>query len=123
MQLSNFWRDVGQDWGIGRVYLPQEDMVQFGVAEADLAARRVTPAFVRLMEFEMVRAEEYYEHARAGVRRLVRGRWAVMAALEVYRAIHAGIRRNGYDVFRKRTTTTHLQKIGLAFHAARLLRA
>lgn len=122
MQLSNFWRDVGQDWRIGRVYLPQEDMVQFGVTEAELAAGRVTPAFVRLMEFEIARAEGYYEHARAGVRRLARGRWAVMAALEVYRAIHAGIRRNGYDVFTKRATTTHLQKVSLALRAAGRLR-
>ncbi len=123
MQLSNFWRDVGQDWRIGRIYLPQEDMAQFGVAEADLAAGQVTPAFIRLMEFEMARAEEYYEHARPGVRRLARGQWAVMAALEVYRAIHTGIRRNGYDVFTKRATTTHLQKVGLALRAARMLRA
>lgn len=123
MQLSNFWRDVGQDWRIGRVYLPQEDMAQFGVTEADLAAGRVTPAFIRLMEFEMARAEGYYEHARAGVRQLARGRWAVMAALEVYRAIHAGIRHNGYDVFTKRATTTHLQKVRLALRAARMLRA
>ncbi len=123
MQLSNFWRDVGQDWRIGRVYLPQEDMAQYGVTEADLAAGRVTPAFIRLMEFEMARAEGYYEHARAGVRQLARGRWAVMAALEVYRAIHAGIRHNGYDVFTKRATTTHLQKVRLALRAARMLRA
>ncbi len=123
MQLSNFWRDVGQDWRLGRVYLPQEDMAQFSVTEADLDVGRVTPAFVRLMEFEMARAENYYEHARPGVRRLVHGRWAVMAALEVYRAIHAGIRHNSYDVFTKRATTTHLQKVGLALRAAGRLRA
>ena len=37
-----------------------------------------------------------------------------MAALEVYRAIHDSIRRNGYDVFTKRATTTKRQKLGLA---------
>jgi 15-cis-phytoene synthase len=122
MQLSNFWRDVGQDWRIGRVYLPLEDLAQFGVTEADLAACRVTPAFVRLLEFEFARTEAYYEHARPGVRWLRRGRWGVMAGLEVYRAIHASIRRNGYDVFTKRATTSKAEKIRLALAAQWRLR-
>ncbi len=41
MQLSNFWRDVGYDYGIGRVYLPGEDMDRFGVTEDDLGAGHV----------------------------------------------------------------------------------
>ena len=117
MQLSNFWRDVGQDWRIGRVYIPGEDLARFGVAEADLAAARVTPAFVALMEFEIERTEAYYRDARIGVRRLATGRWGVMAGLEVYRGIHAAIRRNGYDVFTRRASTTRLQKLGLALRA------
>ncbi|MCU0508505.1 MAG: phytoene/squalene synthase family protein [Anaerolineae bacterium] len=117
MQLSNFWRDVGQDYRIGRIYLPLEDMELFGVSEGDLRAGRITPAFVDLMEFEMARTEEYYRHAAQGVPRLAAGRWGVMAALEVYRAIHAGIRRNGYDVFSKRATTSKAQKLGLAVRA------
>ena len=46
MQLSNFWRDIGPDWRIGRVYLPGEDLARFGVSEKDLAAGRITPDFV-----------------------------------------------------------------------------
>jgi 15-cis-phytoene synthase len=114
MQLSNFWRDVGQDYRIGRVYLPLEDMSRFGVTEDDLAQSRITPEFIALMEFEMGRTEEYYRHALPGIKRLAAGRWGVVAALEVYRAIHASIRRNGYDVFTKRATTTKWQKAGLA---------
>ena len=117
MQLSNFWRDVGQDWRIGRVDIPGEDLARFGVTEADLAAGRVTPAFVALMEFEIERTEAYYRHARIGVRRLATGRWGVMAGLEVYRGIHDAIRRNGYDVFTRRASTTRLQKLGLALRA------
>ena len=45
MQLSNFWRDVGQDYRIGRVYLPFEDMARFGVTEDDLA--RLPASLVR----------------------------------------------------------------------------
>lgn len=117
MQLSNFWRDIGQDWRIGRVYIPQEDLARFTVTEADLAASRVTPAFIALLEFEMERAETYYQHAAVGVRNLKTGRWGVMAGLEVYRGIHNAIRRNGYDVFTRRATTTRWQKLGLALRA------
>lgn len=117
MQLSNFWRDVGQDWRIGRVYIPQEDMARFGVTEADIANARITPEFIALMEFEMERTEGYYRHARAGVQRLMAGRWGVMAGLEVYRAIMTDIRRHGYDVFTRRAGADRLEKLGLALRA------
>ena len=117
MQLSNFWRDIGEDWRIGRVYLPGEDLARFQVTEADIAAGRITPDFIGLLEFEIERTEAYYRNARIGVRRLATGRVGVMAGLEVYRAILPGIRRNGYDVFTRRAGTTRRQKIGLALRA------
>jgi phytoene synthase len=117
MQLSNFWRDIGPDWRIGRVYLPGEDLARFRVTEADLAAGRITPDFIALLEFEMARAEAHYRNARLAVRRLATGRVGVMAALEVYRAILPAIRRNGYDVFTRRAGTTRRQKLGLALRA------
>jgi phytoene synthase len=117
MQLSNFWRDIGEDWRIGRVYLPQEDLARFDVIEADLAAGRVTPSFIRLLEFEFERTETYYRHARAGIHRLQSGRWGVMSGLEVYRAILTGIRRSGYDVFTRRAGATWPQKTRLALKA------
>jgi 15-cis-phytoene synthase len=117
MQLSNFWRDIGPDWRIGRVYLPAEDMARFRVTETDLAAGRITPGFIALLEFEIARTEAYYRSARLAVRRLRKGRMGVMAALEVYRAILPDIRRKGYDVFTRRAGTTRRQKLGLALRA------
>ena len=113
MQLSNFWRDIDQDWRLGRVYLPQEDMEQFGVQEADLAERRVTPQFIDLLEFEMERTERYYEHACSCVKMLASGQWGVMSGLEIYRAILTAIRRNHYDVFTQRAGANTVQKAGL----------
>jgi phytoene synthase len=117
MQLSNFWRDIGFDWTIRRVYLPQEDMQRFGVSEADLAARRITREFIHLLEFEFERTGRYYEQARASVTMLASGRWAVMSGLEVYQAILGGIRRNGYDVFNHRAGASKVKKLGLAAKA------
>ena len=113
MQLSNFWRDIGEDWGIGRVYIPQEDLWTFGYSENDLAASHITPAFIALLEFEFERTERYYDRARESVKMLATGRWGVMSALEIYRAILSNIRRNRYDVFSQRARASTLQKAGL----------
>jgi 15-cis-phytoene synthase len=117
MQLSNFCRDVGQDWSLGRVYLPQEDLRRFEYTEADLAAGRVSPRFVDLMEFQFARIEGYYRAARSAVRLLAGGRWGVMAGLEIYRGILNAIRQNGYDVFRRRAAPGRWRKAGLALRA------
>jgi phytoene synthase len=118
MQLSNFWRDIGQDFeDIGRVYLPQEDMARFEVTEEDLAARRINRNFIQLLEFEFERTEGYYAHAQDSVKLLATGRWGIMSSLEIYRAILSGIRRNGYDVFTRRARTNRLQKLGLVTKA------
>jgi len=117
MQLSNFWRDIGYDWNIGRVYLPQEDLERFHVSEQDLADGRVSPNFIELLEFEFARTEAYYQTARVGVGLLASGRWGVMSGLEIYRAILAGIRRNRYNVFQFKAGASTPRKLGLALKA------
>jgi phytoene synthase len=115
MQLSNFWRDIGSDWSIGRVYIPKEDMERFDYSESDLAARRISPKLINLLEFEFERTEGYYDIARQSVKFLASGNFAVMSALEIYRSILTSIRRNHYDVFRRRAGPGYVRKIGLAF--------
>lgn len=117
MQLSNFWRDIGQDWHIGRVYIPQEDLRLFGISEDDLAAARLNDRFTELMEFEIGRTEEYYATAMEGVSMLDSGQWGVMSSLLIYQAILKAIRHNGYDVFSQRARTNPLQKVFLLVNA------
>ncbi len=117
MQLSNFCRDVGQDWRLGRIYLPLEDLKRFGIREEDLAAGRVDDRFVALLDFQFERIEGLYRQARSGVRMLAAGRWGVMAGLEIYRAILASIRRNGYDVFTRRAAPERWRRLVLAIVA------
>jgi phytoene synthase len=105
LQLINHWQDVAVDWGKGRVYLPQEDLRQFGVAERQIAEGRVDGAWQDLMRFECQRARAMMRSgAPLGTR--LPGRMG----LEI-RAICAGGLRiierietvNG-DVFRRRPT-------------------
>lgn len=117
MQMSNFWRDIGQDWGIGRVYLPQEDMELFGVREKDLVAGRINDPLIELLEFEIGRTEHYYSLARSGIPMLASGQWGVMSSMLIYQAILNSIRENKYDVFSRRARTNGLEKAKLMFTA------
>src|SRR4030095_4819624 len=55
-QLTNILRDVAEDAGRGRLYLPLEDLAAFGVDEAELMAGRRTPGLARLYAFHAGRA-------------------------------------------------------------------
>jgi hydroxysqualene synthase len=50
LQLTNFWQDFGRDWRAGRLYVPREVQTACGALETDLAADRLTPAWVRAIE-------------------------------------------------------------------------
>jgi phytoene synthase len=113
MQLSNFWRDIGEDWRRGRIYVPQEDMERFGYGEADLAEGRVDDRLIQMLEFQFSRTEDYYREARRAVGMLCEGRLGVMSALEIYHAILDGIRSNHYDVFTRRAGASKLRKLWL----------
>ena len=115
MQLTNFLRDIREDWERGRIYLPQEDLDRFGVREADLSAARVTPEFVRLMQFEISRARELYRKADEGIPLLpVHAQKAVRLARVLYSRILDRIERRGYDVFGGRARTSRVEKLHVA---------
>ena len=59
-QLTNILRDVQEDIGLGRVYLPAEDLERFGIKPTAIA---YTPQFVELMRFEAARAKAFYHEA------------------------------------------------------------
>jgi 15-cis-phytoene synthase len=60
LQLTNILRDVREDAGMGRLYLPAEDLERFGVAEADLLAGLPGPGWEALVDFEARRARDRF---------------------------------------------------------------
>lgn len=102
LQVTNIVRDVKTDLDHGRVYLPQEDLRQFGVTEADLAAGVVTPGIAALLRHELARARGFYDRAAAA---MPAGEAKHLVAAEIMGAIYFGILRRiearGYDVFRE----------------------
>ncbi len=115
MQLSNFLRDIGEDWRRGRVYVPLEDLARFGYAEGDLAAGVVDERFAELMRFEVERARMLYAVADEGMRYVPRGRrYPVVVARELYAAILDRVEAQGYDVYTRRAETSRAGKLGVA---------
>ena len=103
LQLTNIIRDVAVDLRRGRVYLPAEDLAEFGVTVEALAAGQVTPAIRDLLRFECDRARRYYAQA---AQELPPGDRRSLVAAEImgaiYFAILLRIERSGYDVFSRR---------------------
>jgi 15-cis-phytoene synthase len=115
-QLTNFLRDVGEDLGRGRVYLPREDLARFGT---DPWLRRVTPEWEALMRFEIERARALYVSADRGIDMLPpRSAACVRTARVLYSGILDRIEANGYDVFSTRARVSTPRK---ALTAARCL--
>ncbi len=103
LQLINFWQDVEIDFRKNRVYLPQDEMVRFGVSEAQIAARSASGGWPDLMRFQIERARTLMLSGAPLAARL-RGR----AGLEIGTIVQGGLRilekleRARGDIFRHR---------------------
>lgn len=118
MQLTNILRDVGEDAGMGRIYLPAEDLERFGYAESALERGIVDDAFRGLMRFQIERVRSMYAAAEPGIAMLdPDSRYTVRLALSLYRGILGSIERNDFDVYRRRAFVPMRTKL---FVAARL---
>jgi phytoene synthase len=112
MQMTNILRDVGEDFRNGRVYLPREELVQYGIREEDIATGRLTDAWRSFMKFQIERTHRLYEEAWPGINMLAReGQMGIGAAAILYRGILDAIEANDYDVFRFRAHTSLIEKI------------
>lgn len=114
-QLTNIIRDVGEDARRGRIYLPQDEMQQFGVSETDILQARSTPAFQSLMELQFQRADNLYTKALselAAEDRKAQRPGLMMAA--IYRALLREIRLAKYPVLQARVSLTSMRKMWLA---------
>jgi phytoene synthase len=112
LQLINIMRDVAEDWQLGRVYLPQDELSSFGVAEDDIARGEATPAWRALMGYQGTRARAYLDD---GLRLLdhldARSAACVSTFAGLYRATLERIEGSGYDVFGGKPSLSPLTKL------------
>lgn len=114
-QLTNIIRDVGEDARRGRIYLPQDELAQFGVTDGDILHDRYSENFRRLMAFQAKRAQEHYDRAFAhlpAADRKAQRPGLVMAA--IYRRLLDEIEKDGFLVLDRRTSLTPPLKLWLA---------
>jgi phytoene synthase len=115
-QLTNIIRDVGEDARKGRIYLPVNELQQFGVTAADLLNARHSDKFEALMRFQTERAHAMYDEALALLpkedRRAQRP-GLMMAA--IYRTLLDEIARDNFHVLTQRISLTPLRKLWLAW--------
>jgi phytoene synthase len=116
MQLTNILRDVKEDLSRGRVYLPQDELAQFGLTEADLARGEVTDAWRRFAKFQVDRSRSFYARAQHGIPDLsgFGSQRVVRLMSTIYGAICDVIEARDYDVFTQRARVTFGGKLKLA---------
>jgi 15-cis-phytoene synthase len=112
-QLTNIIRDVKEDAAMGRVYLPEEDLLQCGLVAGDLAA----PELARLRPVLALEADRARENYRAGEELIALvsedsqpGLWVLIT---IYRRLLEKIAANDYDVFGKRIRLTVPEKLSV----------
>ena len=120
MQLTNILRDVGEDFRLGRIYLPADEREQFQYSEEDLSRGVVNEHFRALMVFQIARARDYYARADAGIPFLTDdgSRYCVKLMSGIYGEILGAIEENGYDVYSNRVHVPTRSKLSLAVRMA-----
>ena len=115
-QLTNILRDVREDLGMGRVYLPAEDLARFGVDPDHLTCDE---PFRELMRHEAARARAYYQESRPLIAMVSRrNRPSLWALIEIYRRLLERIEQSGYDVLSRRLRLSTAEKVGVLLQAA-----
>ena len=105
MQVVNIMRDVQEDAGRDRIYLPADEMARFGVTEGDILAGQMTPGMRDLMALQAGRARQYFTGGHMLLPLLdLRARMCVQMLAALYEDILARIAERGFDYTRGRVS-------------------
>lgn len=114
LQLTNIIRDVGEDFRMGRIYLPQIELDQFGITTEHFENRIIDKNWKNLMEFQIKRARVFYNESWQGLAYLEsKGKWSIAAAATMYKEILNIVERNNYDNLNKRAFVSKKRKLYL----------
>jgi phytoene synthase len=117
-QLANFIRDVGEDLERGRIYLPLDELAQFGVSPEMLNLRKLTPEIINALKFQIARVRDLQKAAEPGIALLDKtSQPCIRAASELYCGIVDEVEKIGYDIFNKRAKTSTARRIKVAGRA------
>lgn len=120
MQLTNIARDVGEDSGKDRVYLPATWLAEEGLSSDEVASGHADPEVVHRVVLRVLdRADLHYRRGELGLRYLpFRARISIAIAARVYRAIGEVVRRKGASALSERAVVSPLARLWYAAHGA-----
>ena len=114
LQLTNVTRDIGDDLARDRVYVPQEELRRFGLADRDLFNRVQSDAMRQFIDFQIDRAESYFRAAEPLLDELAfDARFPVLLMGGVYATVLARLRRDPLRVLRERLSLSPVEKIAV----------
>ncbi len=115
MQLTNILRDIKEDFGKGRIYLPLETRNLYGVSKTDIENDTISQNFKNLIDFEIERTKGIYKLAELGIKELPKkARYTILLSSRVYGDILNQIRRDKYQLLSKRAVVSKKRKITIA---------
>jgi squalene synthase HpnC/squalene synthase HpnD len=111
-QVTNILRDVHEDYKLGRVYLPEEDMARYGVSSEDFGRTEATLGVRELLRFESERAWQLYEEGSALLGLIDQdSRGALWLLVHTYSALLSRIEAFDYAVFGERIRLSKAEKM------------
>jgi phytoene synthase len=113
-QLTNIIRDVKEDAALGRVYLPEEDLVKFGLSSADFLTTPDPSRLRPLLNLEADRAREFYKSGEELIPYVSEdSQPALWVLITIYRRLLEKIAERQYDVFSGKVTLTVWEKLSI----------
>ena len=114
-QTTNILRDVASDSERDRIYIPKEDLLRFHLTEDDILQKRYTDEFVKLMDFEWERANDFFNKALTGFdKKAARKLLPAMVMADIYYKILMEIRERHYNVFEEKIRVPNKEKLRMA---------
>lgn len=119
MQLTNIIRDVGDDARRGRIYLPVNELQQYGVKANEILMRQApwgySERFTALMEFQAKRAHQLYDEAFALLPESDRkAQKPGLMMANIYRALLRELEAEKFQVLHQRISLTPVRKLWIA---------
>jgi phytoene/squalene synthetase len=118
LQFTNFWQDVSVDLRKDRMYLPLEELEEFGYSEQDLFNQKVNDCFCNLMAFQVRRTADLFVRGKpllpmVGKELSMELKLTWNGGMKILQKIHM----QKYDVLTKRPALSKLDKLGLLFRS------
>ncbi len=115
LQLTNILRDVKRDADQGRIYLPQEDMLNFNYSEEELLSGVYNANFVSLMRYEAAKAKVYFEKANDALNFEDKPTlFAARAMQHIYEKLLLKLESENFNVFEKPINVSKFDKTSIA---------